>query len=100
MAVPTILMAATVEGAGIGGRLAVEVSLPVVVVPRVAAVRTALVGLEADVKTTTKDVALAALAGGDQETLEVAPTARTEEETPLMKVTTTDEGSVVVAAPN
>ena len=97
--------AVTMEGAGIAGRLVVEASPSVVVVRLVAeaAVR-AQVGLEADVPMTTEDLALvapAALAEGVRETLEaeVAPMAQTEEETPLMKVTTTGEG-VVAAAPN
>ena len=96
---------ATMEGAGIAGRLVVEASPSVVVVRLVAeaAVR-AQVGLEADVQMTTEDLALVApvaLAEGVRETLEaeVAPMARTEEETPLMKVTTTGEG-VVAPAPN
>ena len=99
LAGPTPAM--TMEGAGIAGCLVVEASPSVVEVRLVAeaAVR-AQVGLEADVQTTTEDIALAALAGGDRETLEVAPMARTEEGTPLMKVTTTDEGLVVVSAPN
>ena len=57
--------------------------------------------LGADVRMKMKGVALVARAEGVQETLEaeVAPTARTEEETPLMKVMTTGEG-VAVFAPN
>ena len=90
LAVPAILMAAMMEGAGIGGDPAVEVSL--VVVPRGTVVRTARAGPEMDVKTTMTD-------DDPVEEGQGTPTAQAEvveeeEVPPLVKVTTVDEGLV------
>ena len=96
-------LAVTVEIGGTAGLLVAEVSL-VVAADHLAveAAQMALTGLEAGAPTMTTDAALVVHAEGVRMTLEaeVAPMARTEEETHLMKVTTTDEGSLVVAAPN
>ena len=100
MADPT--SAVTMAGAEITGRQVAEASHMVVMVRLTAEVAPADPrSLGADVRMKMKGVALVARAEGVQETLEaeVAPTARTEEEIPSMKVTTTGEG-VAVFAPN
>ena len=95
MAVPTILMAVTMEGAGIGGDLAVEVSL--VVVPRATVARTARAGPEMDVKTTMTDDDPVEEGQGTP-TIQMMEAMETEGISPLMTVTTVDEG--LVDAPN